>query len=68
MDVGRDECFGRVNRAVDMAFRREMQHRIRLEVTEGRIHRPAFRDVGLQEMVARRSRHLSERLPASGIG
>jgi hypothetical protein len=46
-NVGRDERFGRVDRAVDMAFSREMQHRIRVEVTEGLLHRPAIRDVGL---------------------
>ena len=68
-DVGVKERSRIVDRAVDMAFRCEMEDGIRVEIAKGAVH-GAFGvcDVGVHELVARRTHHLGDGFAPTGIG
>jgi hypothetical protein len=59
---------GAVDRAVDVAFRRQVQNRIGIEITKDRLHCRTVGDVGLEEMMVRRAHDFGERLAPPGIG
>ena len=67
-DVRLDEGRGAVDRAVDVAFRREVHDRIGLVLAEQRRHRFAVADVGLLESVARILCDRLQRLEVAGVG
>src|SRR6478672_4020469 len=56
------------DRAVDMAFGREMQHRIRLVLAKNPIQCNAIADIGVLEYIARMVSDDGERLWISGVG
>src|SRR6266508_1690401 len=66
--VRRYESLRRIDRAVDVAFRREMEHSIRIELAESSVHGLAVRDIGLQKPMAWRGQDLRQSLGAPGIG
>jgi hypothetical protein len=66
--VGLDERRRPVDRAVDMALGREMHHRVRLMLGEGRPHRPGIDDVRPQQRVPGMPGRFLERLLGGGVG
>ena len=67
-DIGVDE-FGRpVDRAVDMAFCRQMHHRVGIETRENLGDGRTIADIGAAEMIARMALHRGERGKIAGIG
>ena len=66
--VGFDERSRIVDRAVDMAFRREMEDGIRVEIAKSAVHGAFVRDVGVHELVARRTHDLGDGFAPTGIG
>ena len=67
-DVGVKERCRIVDRAVDMAFRCEMEDGIRVEIAKGAVHGAFVCDVGVHELVARRTHHLGDGFAPTGIG
>jgi hypothetical protein len=59
-DVGLYKCGGTVDRAVDMAFGRQMQNDVRLELGQGRLHRRRVGDIRPDESKARLVLHRHE--------
>ena len=66
--VGLDEGFGRVDGSIDMAFRRQMDHRLGPVAVECRAHRRRIADIGLHEGIARIGVKLGQRFGGRGVG
>jgi hypothetical protein len=67
-DVGLDELAGPVDRAVDMAFGREIHHCVRLVCLEQFSQLVALADAGLLEGVARMAGRTEQRSEVGRIG
>ena len=67
-DVGLDEGGGAVDRAVDVAFRREMQHGIGPHFLEDRIERGAVADIDLEMAVSVAGAGFGQGVEVAGIG
>ena len=67
-DIGVDEFRRPVDRAVDMAFRRQMHHRVGIEARKNISDGRAIADIGPAEMIARMALHRSQRGEIAGIG
>src|ERR1700687_562965 len=66
-DVGLDERCRAINRAVDMRFRRQMDHRIWLKFAEQLPHSPFVADINTFEGVSSRVCHRIEGIQVSCI-
>jgi hypothetical protein len=67
-DIGRDERRRSVDRAIDMALRCEMHHRVGLVRREDLAHRGGVGDVGADQHVAVVCSRLLQRLLRRGVG
>src|SRR6478672_11683362 len=67
-DICLNKYSGVRDRAVDVAFGSEMQHRIRLVLTENPIQRYAIADIRVLEYIARMVSDDGERLWICGVG
>ena len=67
-DIGLQKLAGTVDRAIDMAFGREMHDHVGLEPLEGILHGRGIGDIGADELVARIVLDRRERGEIAGIG
>ena len=67
-DVGLEEDLRCIDRTVDVAFGRQIEHRLGAETGEGGRHLGAICDVSDEETVARQIGNLGEIVPVAGIG
>ena len=68
LHVGGDEVHGTVDRAVDMGFGGEMDHRMRPRYGKDATHRAPVSDIGMFQAVVRRIQRRTDGLRMSRIG
>ena len=67
-DIGLHEFAGSVDRAIDVAFRRQVQNHVGLEIGEGAPHRRCVGDIRPNELKARVVLYRRQRIEVAGVG
>src|SRR5262245_19611285 len=67
-NIGVDEIGGPVDRTIDMALRRQMHDRVRIETRKNVGDGRAIADIGVAEMITRMAMNRSKRGKIAGVG